>query len=272
MGLPRGAEALLRDLIHERTGLFFDDGKCDLLMDKLSPLVIHRGFTSFLDYYYLLKYDPEAALEWSRVMDALSVQETYFWREIDQIRALVEVVVPQLATHFNHDPLRIWTIPCATGEEPLTIAMMLNEAGWFDRLKIEITADDASANAIEKAHRGRYRERAFRNLPAALRAKYFRQEGEWWQVIPELHRRISWRVTNLVNRAEMMPMPSVPVIFCRNLFIYFSDQMIRRTVSLFAEKMTRPGYLCVSASESLLRQTEEFVLQEIGGAFMYVTK
>src|SRR5437762_13060182 len=86
---------LLRDLIHEHTGLFYDDGKRDLLANKISPLVIERGFSSVLDYYYLLKYDSNADVEWKLVMDALSVQETFFFREIDQIRAVVDVLVPQ---------------------------------------------------------------------------------------------------------------------------------------------------------------------------------
>src|SRR2546423_4779304 len=93
LGLSDSAFTLLRDLIHERTGLFYDNGKSDLLSDKLSPLVVERGFTSFLDYYYLLKYDSEADREWKRVMNALSVQETFFWREADQVRAVADVLV-----------------------------------------------------------------------------------------------------------------------------------------------------------------------------------
>jgi chemotaxis protein methyltransferase CheR len=84
-----------------------------------------------MDYYYLLKYTPETD-EWRKVMDALAVQETYFWREIDQLRAVVRFVVPDLAAKLLGRPLRIWSIPCATGEEPLTLAMLLHEAGWFD--------------------------------------------------------------------------------------------------------------------------------------------
>src|ERR671921_2737129 len=129
LGVTGGADRLLRDLIHERTGLFFDNGKGDILADKLSPLVIERGFTSLLDYYYLLKYDEAAQDEWLSVMNALSVPETYFWRELDQVRALVEWVVPRWFDAPGAGPLKIWSAACATGEEPLTIAMALEEAG-----------------------------------------------------------------------------------------------------------------------------------------------
>src|SRR5690348_11549416 len=107
LGLPRGAEVLLRDLVHDRTGLFYDNGNSDLLIEKLAPLVINRGFESFLDYYYLLKYDPDSEAEWTKVMNALSVQETYFWREIDQITAFVQQIVPSYFSWRQKQPLRI---------------------------------------------------------------------------------------------------------------------------------------------------------------------
>src|ERR1044072_4704136 len=142
LGVPGGADRLLRDLIHERTGLFFDNGKGDILADKLSPLVIERGFTSLLDYYYLLKYDEAARGEWLNVMNALSVPETYFWREMDQVRALVEWVVPRWFESPGAGPLKIWSAACATGEEPLTIAMALDEAGGLGGGAGEIYANE----------------------------------------------------------------------------------------------------------------------------------
>ncbi len=272
LGLPKGTDALLRALIHERTGIFFDNGKGDLLTDKLSPLVIERGFTSFLDYYYLLKYDETAEDEWRNVMNALSVPETYFWREMDQIRALVDTILPQWFSAHGSHPLKIWSAACATGEEPLTIAMALNEAGWFDRAAIEIYASDASSSAVERARRGVYRERAFRNLSPELRARYFTQEGATssWRVKRELHARVSWAVANLINEREVAPLAAANIIFCRNVFIYFSEHAISQAVRSFAMFIHPPGYLFVGTSESLLRLTTDFTLEEISGAFVYV--
>ena len=274
LGVTGGADGLLRDLIHERTGLFFDNGKGDLLADKLSPLVIERGFTSLLDYYYLLKYDEAAQAEWLNVMNALSVPETYFWREMDQVRALVEWVVPRWFAASGAGPLKIWSAACATGEEPLTIAMALAEAGWLGRAPIEIRASDASTAAVEKARRGVYRERSFRNLSPELRAKYFTQEGatQTWRVDAKLHAAIRWDVVNLMDEAEVAPLAAANVIFCRNVFIYFSDQTISRTVRSFAARIRPPGYLFVAASESLLRLSADFELHEIGDAFVYVKR
>lgn len=260
----------MRDLIHERTGIFYDDGKGALLAEKLSPLAIERGFASLLDYYYLLKYDESAGQEWRRVMDALSVQETYFWREMDQVRAFVDVLVPEWVRDNPGVPLRIWSAACASGEEPLTVAMALNEAGWFDRLQIHISASDASEAAIQKAQRGSYRERSMRNLPDELRSKYFtKDDGALWNVDPALKRRIGWSTVNLVNESDVGPLASVPFIFCRNVFIYFSTETIRRTVGVFSKYMHRRGYLFVGSSESLFKLTNEFELREVCGAFIY---
>lgn len=271
LGISEQALTLLRDLVHERTGLFFQNSSCDVLGDKLAPRVIECGFHSFLDYYYLLKYDSEAPDEWNRVMDALGVPETYFWREMDQIRALVDILVPRYAETQPGQPLRIWSAACCTGEEPLSIAMALNEAGWLERnIPIEIRASDASPRAIDRAKKGVYRGRDFRSLPVPLRDKYFQEDQGAWQVSPSLHARIHWSTVNLMSRAEVMPLATAPIIFCRNVFLYFSEDAIRQTVRLFAEHMSTPAYLFVGVSESLLGKTSEFELQEIGDAFVYV--
>lgn len=271
-GLRRGAETLLRDLIHERSGLFFDDSKISLLADKLIPLIIERGFDSFLDYYYLLKYDAESGNEWQNVINALTVRETYFWREMDQINGLANEVIPYLLSKDPIAPIRIWSAACATGEEPLTIAMRLNENGWFERAEIEIYASDASSAAIERAQNGCYRERSFRSLPASLKEKYFTRAGREWRVVSSLQERIKWRQANLLETGETEILSAASVIFCRNVFIYFSSQAVRRVVDSFAKKMIVPAFLFVGAAESLLKATDDFELEEIGSAFVYVKR
>jgi chemotaxis protein methyltransferase CheR len=273
LGLSRTAVPLLRDLVHDRLGVYYDDSRMDSLADRVAPLVIERGFDSFLDYYYLLRYDPGAAAEWGRVMDAVSVPETYFWREVDQLRAVVDLVVPALARELAGRPLRIWSLPCATGEEPLTLAMLLEEAGWFARAPIEIHAGDGSPMAIRRAQAGEYRERAFRALPDALKARYFQPTARGWAVDPLLHARVrSWSVLNLMDGAAVSALAGTPIVLCRNVFIYFSDATVRGVLEQFARVMSTPGYLCVGASESLLKFTSRFELEEYGGAFIYVKR
>jgi chemotaxis protein methyltransferase CheR len=269
LGLGEAGLPLLRDLIHERMGLYYDNGRCELLAERVAPLVLESGFQSFLDFYYLLKYDEHSEPAWQRLMDTLSVPETYFWREIDQIQALVTRILPVLAAAGR--PVRIWSVPCASGEEPLTIAMALEEQGWFERVPIEIYASDGSPAAIAKAGIGQYRERAFRTLPAALREKYFVRAGDVETPVSSLKARVkSWSVVNLMNAAAVTASANAHAIFCRNAFIYFSRDSVRRVVTTFADSMLSPGYLFVGASESLLQVSDRFVLQQVDGAFVYV--
>lgn len=272
--MPRLSEAefiILRDLIHEQLGLYYQNNKRDALEDKLLPLVVERNFESFLDYYYLLKYDTSAENEWLKVTDVLRVTETYFWREIDQITTLINVLLPEYFSQPRVRTLRIWSAACSTGEEPLSIAIALQEAGWFNRASIEIVASDLSQTAVAKAKQGIYRTYALRNLPAYLRGKYFQAEPNgMWRILPEIHACVRWTTANITVRQDIAQLAQVPFIFCRNVFIYFSNDMVKKTVSQFFELMPTPSYLFVSASESLLKSTTDFELQEMSGTFIYV--
>lgn len=274
LGVSETGLPLLRELIHQQTGLFYENGRSELLSDRLAPLVLARGFRSYLDLYYLLKFDDHSSgTAWRDVMDALSVQETYFWREADQLRALTCHVLPDLLRSAPGTTVRIWSIPCATGEEPLTIAMALEEAHWFDRARIEIHASDGSPAAIAKARAGLYRERSFRALPPHLRNKYFEPRGTMWTPTASLRQRItSWSVANLMARDELLPYAGSQIVFCRNAFIYFSPDSVKQVVRTFEDEMPAPGYLFVGASESLSRLSERFMLEDVDRAFVYIKR
>lgn len=272
LGLPTTAFTLLRDLIVERTGVFFDDDKRDLLADRLSELVAAHALPSFLDYYYLLKYDEDADRHWAELVDRLAVPETYFWRQAEHFEALARVVVPRYAAERPDRPLRIWSAACCSGEEPLSIAIALNEAGWLDRVPIRIVASDASAALVARAKRGVYGERSLRHLSPELRERYFRREDGGWRVDPDLHGRIRWSTANLMSPAEVGPLAEAEVIFCRNVLIYFSDDAIRRVVRVFSGAMPPSGHLFLGASESLVRFSSDFSLEEVGPALVYVKR
>jgi len=264
--VPEGIPRLLRDLIHDRTGLFFEDARLEILLEKLEPLARGRGLDSYLDYYYALKdNEPD---EWDGVWEVLSVQETYFWREMSQVNALAEVIVP---TWFKKrsQPFRIWSAACATGEEPYTLAIALAEAG-FGSHPIEIVGSDASPMALRKAGAAIYREKSFRTLPFALRQKYFEPVAGGWKLVPEIVKKVTFARANLFESGEVAPLARAQVIFCRNVFIYFSAHSIRQTVAVMASRIPSGGHLFVGAAESLLRMTADFELKEVASALAYV--
>jgi chemotaxis protein methyltransferase CheR len=270
LSVPEGLPVLLRDLIHEYTGIFFDPARFDIMLEKLGDLVRARGQRSYMEYYYLLKYEDKERVEWQKVIEALSVQETYFWREMGQIRALVDLVVPRWFKEGSK-PLRIWSAACATGEEPYSIAIALQEAGFGDH-PIDIVASDASEMALQKARQATYRERSFRSLPEHLRDKYFQPNGSHFQLSPPIAAQVRFHRANILEQKEIAALACSPVIFCRNVFIYFSPDTIRRALHLFANAMPSNGHLFVGASESLMKLTTDFELQEIQEAFVYVRR
>lgn len=271
---PDPVPLLLRDLVHERTGVFFEDARCATLLEKLHDRAVAHGCQSYLDYYYILKFDEKGPGEWHHVQDAFSVQETYFWREIDQIQALVSHLVPAwFAGPGPARPLRIWSAACATGEEPYSIVMALRESGWGGH-PIEVVASDASAAALAKARVGLYRERSFRALPAGLRERYFTPApgGAGLRLDPDVMARVSFHQINLAAPEQTSAFAGSPVIFCRNVFIYFSPGSISRVLASFARYMPDGGRLFVGASESLLKLTDDFELLQLGDAFVYRRK
>jgi chemotaxis protein methyltransferase CheR len=271
LSLSQEVFALLRDLIVRRTGIYFDDTKRSFLADKLSEGVASLGMTSFLDYYYLLRYDSDAGEHWSRLMDWLAVPETFFWRQPEQLTALARILAPAHFAAHPGEPLRIWSAACCSGEEPLSIAIALAEAGITGRYPVELAASDGSPAMLARARRAVYGERSFRQLPANLRAKYFQDCGNGtWMPQPALGQSIRWSLANLANASEVATFASAHVIFCRNVFIYFSEDAIRSVVKVFAGRMPQSGVLFLGASEALARLGVNLELAEIGGGFAYV--
>ncbi len=264
---------ILRNLIHERTGIFFENCKRETLADKLSPFLIEKGFNSFLDYYYLLKYDDANAEEdWGRLMDAVTVPETFFWREFDQIKALSVVLMHEFQTHAGKNPVKILSIPCSSGEEPFTIAMTLKEDGWYDKIPIEIHAADISQKAVTKAKNGLYRDFSFRNTKPEMRDKYFTKEEGGWRISPEIISRVSFDTANIFDESYYERIEKANIIFCRNVFIYFSNDSIRKALKIFYNRLTNPGYVCTGSSESLIKVTNDFELQDVEGALIYIKR
>lgn len=261
---------LLRDLIHRRTGLFYENGRQSLLNDKLAPLVVERGLGSYLDYYYYLNYDPAADSEWERLAEALAVNESYFWREPGQIQLAAQKLVPDLQRRYPERPIRIWHAGCAHGQEPYSMSMALLEAGRYLFGQVEIIATDFDPDALEKARRAEYNTRALRNLPPEWVERYFRKTGdERWQLVESLRKRINFEKLNLADEADLDKMRDFDLIFCRNVIIYFSDEVVERLAAHFHRALRPEGALFLGASESLLRLRTDFQLTQIEDVFVY---
>ena len=267
---------LLRNLIHERTGLFFRDYQgLEVIAARLTPRLEKIGCGSFSEYYRLLNDGgTDSANEWLHIAAELSKPKSSFWRNSRQVRLLVNTVISQWLQNRSAETLRIWSAGCSTGEEPLTIAMALSEAGWLDRIQVEIYGSDASYAAIEKAQQGVYSEIKLMRLSSELRLKYFIPVDEGWQVKPELHKRIQWSVANLMIESEIAELAASHIIFCCNVFIYFSAPAICQTLRLFGKRMPAGGYLFSDEGDyftSLMSQVS-FFEQELNDASIWMKR
>lgn len=259
--------AILSALVEERSGMHYAPDDRELLADRVSTRALEAGFESLLDYYYFLRYDDPGGAEFETLLDALVVNETYFFREFDQLAALVdEVVVP--AARAGARP-RVWSAACSTGEEPLTLAMLLAERGLLDR--VDLVASDVSRRALARARRGEFGPRALRQgAPESLTRRWLEAPpGGPIRARPELLAAIDWRRVNLADPAQVAAVGPCDAIACRNVLIYFRDATVRRVVDSLASALRPGGALFVGVSESLMRLGTGLECEERGGAFFY---
>jgi len=264
---------LLRDFIHERFGLFFDEGQKDSLRSRLAGRLSSLGLLSFEDYYRYLRFGPQRADEEARMISHLTNNETYFFRELGQLQVFSDTVlrsVKERKARQSDRTIRIASVGCSTGEEALTLAMIVYDSGqFFWGWDVRIFGVDVDPEALEKARRGVYHQNSFRAMTDAVRDRHFVKTGGGQQAKDVLRRLVTLRQGNLLEASSYDGLTPLDVIFCRNVLIYFSDAMILRAVSLFRELLAPGGYLFLGHAESLSRITDAFTPIRFQGAMVY---
>jgi chemotaxis protein methyltransferase CheR len=264
---------LLRDFIHERFGLFFEDGQRASLRARLASRLQGLDLPSFEDYYHYLRFGPQRQEELSHMVSHLTNNETYFFREAPQLSVFADHVLKQLKDAKTRDgtrSLRILSAGCSSGEEALTLAMIVYDSGqFFWNWDVRVTGLDVDEAALDKARRGLYHQNSFRAMSPALIDRHFLKQGPAAQVKDAPRRVVSFRQGNLLEAASFTGLAPLDVIFCRNVLIYFSDAAILRAVVQFHELLARGGYLFLGHAESLSRVTDIFTPIRFQGAMVY---
>ena len=268
--LPDDVFRLLRDAIYRRSGLWFAESSKYLLQKRLSPRARELNFDSFQKYFYFLQYDARSDAEFDTIYDLITTNETYFFREPAQLTAFTEEIVPDLLSRKTVKKIRVWSAGCASGEEPYSIAMLLQESDYFEHAAFEIFASDISQQALTRARKGEYRESAFRATDPRMRDKYFIRENETtWRVSDEIRNRVSFGRLNLYDEGRVALLGTVDVIFCRNVIIYFDDSSKRTVVNNFYNRLVAGGYLLLGHSESLMTLSTQFKLKHLKHDMVY---
>jgi chemotaxis protein methyltransferase CheR len=248
---------LLRKLIYKRFGINLSAQKRSLLVGRLQKILRQRGISSFKCYYDELIRDPtETAL--SQLVDRISTNHTYFYREKSHFDFFFEKVLPEVADRLRSEKtrdLRIWCAGCSSGEEAYMLLMLMQEyfGPEYSRWDGGILATDISSRVLDIARRGVYIEDKIRMLPESLRRKYFRKlpDGQY-EVKENLRKEATFRRFNLMNERFPFKKP-FHVIFCRNVMIYFDDPTRKTLVGKFHQHMVPGGYFFLGHSETLGR-------------------
>jgi chemotaxis protein methyltransferase CheR len=264
---------LLRDFIHERFGLFFDESHRASLRGRLAPRLALLGLLSFEDYYHYLRFAPDRAQEQQRMVSHLTNNETYFFREQPQLDVFSKHVLRALKerkSRRGEHALHVLSAGCSTGEEPLTLAMILFDSGqFFWGWDVRVTGVDVDEAALEKARRGVYHQNSLRAVTPPQLERHFSHEDGGVRVRDSIRRAVTLRAGNLLEPETYRPLSPVDVIFCRNVLIYFSDASIQRVVGLFHQALAPGGYLFLGHAESLARVSSSFVPIRFQGAIVY---
>ena len=230
-----------------------------LVMGRLQNVLIENGFKSFTDYYQYIRSDKTGKAV-NELINKITTNHTFFMREADHFCYFRDYVLPYLSRAVRDKDLRIWSAGCSSGEEPYTLAMLMEE--YFDKEKVwwdtKILATDLSSKALSKAILGIYKKEALDSLPPNWRLNYFKKsDNENSEIVDKIKKEVIFRKFNLME--ETFPFKKkFHVIFCRNVMIYFDEETKMELVNKFYEYMEHGGYLFIGHSESLVRGKTKF--------------
>ncbi|ANY80995.1 chemotaxis protein CheR [Microvirga ossetica] len=276
MSRPRKAQALAADeirrlcqFLHRRTGMLFGESKRYYIERRIADRMAATGTRNFNAYFAHVDSNQG---EVEQLINIFTVNETYFYREEHQLRCLSRSLLPGIVQGKTPgDLVRIWSVPCSTGEEPYSIAIWLLE-NWpmVDAYHIEIVGSDIDTQVLLEAQAGNYGERALSRLPPDVVERYFDpgQDGQR-RLIQDLRESVKFTSANLVDAVSVAAQGQFDVIFCRNVLIYFDDSSRLLAVNNLYDSLHPGGYICLGHTESMTRISKRFDLRRFEDAIVY---
>jgi chemotaxis protein methyltransferase CheR len=260
----------LCEFLYRRTGMSFDDNKRYYIDRRLAERIAATESGSFQSYFATLRSDAEQEIE--HLVNAFTVNETYFYREEHQLRCMTSNLLGEITRRKRPgEPVRIWSIPCSTGEEPYSIAMWLME-NWseVDNHNIEIVGSDIDTRALKAAAEGGYGARALMRLSRDVINRYFeRIAGDQVRIDSGLRDSVQFTRANLIDAEDMARYRDFDIVFCRNVLIYFDDASRRVAAENLYDCLRPGGYICLGHSETMSRISSLFNVCRFPDAIVY---
>ena len=259
------------EYFYRKTGIMFDQSKRYFVDRRLIERIKATAQSGFKSYFIFLRFEPSGK-ELQNLINALTVNETYFFREEYQFKCMVNSMLPEiLSRKKTGDLIRIWSIPSSTGEEPYSIVIYLLEY-WkdIDKWDVEIISSDIDTSVLESARKGVYSERSVQYLSKELIRKYFKPIGNgYYKIFDDLRSCVEFTNVNIMDTKDTKRYRGFDIVFCRNLLIYFDDLSRKTAVENLFDTMNPGGFICLGHSESMSRITPIFRLRKFPEAIVY---
>jgi chemotaxis protein methyltransferase CheR len=260
--------------IYQKLGLYFDEKKIYFLKARVAKRMVALGIDNARDYVFMVTYADPDGLEMQALANLVTTNETYMFREYDQLQAFANFCLPEVlsAKQARGDrKLRIWCAGCSSGEEAYTLAMILQEV--FPQAQswdCKIVASDIDQNMLRKVAAARYGQRSVNDVPQEYKQKYLSGDGEDYVVRRRTAALVEIAHLNLHDRMAMRAMRGFDFVFCRNVLIYFDDLSRKAVVDHFYSALNPGGYIFLGHSESIGRITPAFKLRRFENHLVYV--
>ncbi|MCP5161789.1 MAG: protein-glutamate O-methyltransferase CheR [Hahellaceae bacterium] len=262
---------LFRGFLQQASGILLGDNKQYLVKSRLRNIMLEQNMQTLNELVVKLRSPGERQLK-DAVIDAMTTNETLWFRDTHPFRILQEIILPEFAAESATKPIKIWSAACSTGQEPYSVGMIVDE---FRKSKpgrlgnVQITATDISQTVLDSAKKGEYEMLAIgRGLPPERLRMYFTEQSTGtWRVKPEIQRMIEFRLLNLLDRYSALG--RFDMIFCRNVLIYFSAELKKDIITRMHQVLRPKGYLILGASESMNGLQDKFEMVQCRPGIIY---
>jgi chemotaxis protein methyltransferase CheR len=259
-----------QEYFYRKTGIRFEDNKRYFVDKRLVERMDQSGSANFREYFSRLRFEADGT-ELQALVNLMTVNETYFFREEYQFDCLVKSILPEIvARKKDNSPIRIWALPSSSGEEAYTIGMCLIER-WpgINEHDVEIISSDIDTNILTQARAGLYSARSTMHVPEAYLRKYFKKSAGGYQIDAALRGAVEFTRVNLQDPSDVKPYRNFDIIFCRNLLIYFDDVSRKQAAETFYDALQPGGFILLGHSESMSRISSLFRIRKFEDAIVY---